>query len=149
MKLFELVEPGLELVDTLEVELSKYDSITALANTALQHNVDPKTVFEAAMRFARYRLDEIKLVKPIVVDGYTVRGQDDWLVFVTDRDGNWYYEHTEMDPAWLAIPGPGDHFTENDTIKVGIDMLRRGITPRPITDPESIADLEKHFGRHR
>jgi hypothetical protein len=147
MKLFELVEPGLELVETLEAELTKNDPITALANTALKYEVEPKQVFEAAVRFTRYRLDEIMRADPITINGYTVRGQDDWLVFVTDQEGNWYYVSTEMDPAWVEIPGPADHFSEEDTLKVGIAMLRRGITPTPASgDAEVIEDLEKHFG---
>ena len=35
---------------------------------------------------------------------YRVRGVDDWLCFLTDKQGQWFTFYTECDPLWSALP---------------------------------------------
>lgn len=64
--------------------------------------------------------------------GYTIRGCDDWLVFVTDADGAWFYLNTEGDPGWMRIRDP---WSPIGVLWVGQYMLANGTArPKPIDD---------------
>lgn len=110
------------------------------------------------------RIDNLK-----AVEGFTIRGADDWLAYMTDAAGTWFYLSTEVAREWRLVPGYNQaaYVTENtgeDTIDalhtdvnvaiVAFHMLRAGHSPTPLAAmyweggddlAQAIADLDARY----
>ena len=95
------------------------------------------------------------------VAGYQLRGVDDWLCFLTDSDGNWFYFAAECDPLWCELPERFQRYAlgfdrtpskrqEREAAEciaaIGLRKAQLGHKPRPV-EPEFVADCAQHFGR--
>lgn len=80
-----------------------------------------------------------------IVNGYHMRGCDDWYVYVQDKDGNWGSLNTELAPQWERIP-PTLRDTQGGVFLIGVLMLEDGRKPTLITDLEGQRELSKSYG---
>ena len=77
---------------------------------------------------------------------YAIRGVDDWLCFMSDTAGAWFYLHTECDPAWIGIRrGWPSRFDELGVAQAAADMLAAGARPATV-DAELLVETERLFG---